>query len=339
MRGQVAALSGQARLGSWTAWRAVVDKWRPSVDRLFPLQNRTSGRFERQCIGSEGWTGTIWAVDDIRLGTALRQIRLRRGLRQSDVARMAGASRATILRIERGHIGTLTVDVLRRVAASLDVRIDLIARWRAGDLDRLLNARHSQFHEQLAVRFRTLPGWVSRPEVSFAIYAERGVIDVLAFHAARQMLVVIERKTDLADINELVGTIDRKRRLAVQIAQGQGWSIGPATRVAAWVIVADGATNRRRIAAHRAMLSSAFPTDGRGMAGWLLDPAVPVRALSIWSDARPGNVGAGLASVRRVSTRPRAVAMAPSRTAPRPDRVTRPSSPSPSRANDLRASI
>src|SRR5207247_502622 len=208
-----------------------------------------------------GWTGTIWAVDDIRLGTALRQIRLRRGLRQSDVARMAGASRATILRIERGHIGTLTVDVLRRVAASLDVRIDLIARWRAGDLDRLLNARHSQFHEQLAVRFRTLPGWVSRPEVSFAIYAERGVID------------------------------------------------GPA-----------------------------FPTDGRGMAGWLLDPAVPVRALSIWSDARPGNVGAGLASVRRVSTRPRAVATGPSRTAPRPDRVTRPSSPSPSRANDLRAS-
>jgi hypothetical protein len=193
--------------------------------------------------------------------------------------------------------------VLRRVAAVLDVRIDLTARWRAGDLDRLLNARHSQFHELVAVRFRSLAGWVSRPEVSFAIYGERGVIDVFAFHLVSQMLLVIELKTDLADINELVGTIDRKRRLAIQIARGQGWAVGSATRVSAWVIVADGATNRRRIAAHRTMLRSAFPIDGRAMAGWLLHPVEPVRALSIWSDAHPGNASTSLAAVRRVSTR------------------------------------
>jgi len=254
-------------------------------------------------------------VDDLRLGTAIRQVRLRRRLRQSDVARLAGASRATISRIERGHFGSLSVDVLRRVAAVLDIRIDLHARWRAGDLDRLLNARHSQFHELVAVRFRSLDGWVSRPEVSFAIYAERGVIDVLAFHEARQMLLVIELKTDLADINELVGTIDRKRRLAIQIADGEGWPVSAATKVSAWVIVAEGATNRRRIAAHRTMLRSAFPTDGRAMAGWLLDPAAPVRALSIWSDAHPGNVGTSIAAVRRVSTRMSKVEAVPPRSA------------------------
>ena len=242
-------------------------------------------------------------MDDLRLGTAIRQVRLRRRLRQSDVARLAGVSRATISRIERGHFGSLSVDVLRRVAAVLDIRIDVNARWRAGDLDRLLNARHSQFHESVAVRFQSLQGWVTRPEVSFAIFGERGVVDVLAFNLAEQMLLVIELKTDLADINELVGTIDRKRRLAIQIAGGEGWSVGPATRVSAWVIVADGATNRRRIAAHRTMLRSAFPTDGRAMAGWLQHPVSSVRALSIWSDAHPGNVGTSLAAVRRVSTR------------------------------------
>src|SRR2546422_9684307 len=101
-------------------------------------------------------------MDDLRLGSAIRQIRLRRGLRQSDVAGLAGVSRATVARIERGHIGTLRVEVLRRVAVALDVRIDLVARWRAGDLDRLFNARHSQFHERVAIRFQELSGWITR---------------------------------------------------------------------------------------------------------------------------------------------------------------------------------
>ena len=233
----------------------------------------------------------------------MRQVRIRRGLRQSDLARMADVSQSTISRIERGHVGKLVIDTVRRVAAALDVRIDMIARWRAGDLDRLLNARHSQFHEVVARRFRALTDWVTRPEVSFAVYGERGVIDILAHHAGRRLLLVIELKTDVADVNELVGTVDRKRRLAVRIASDLGWPIDSGTRVAVWVIVADGATNRRRIAAHRAMLRAAFPSDGRSMAGWLRDPISPLQALSIWSDSHPGTARVDLRSVRWVATR------------------------------------
>jgi transcriptional regulator with XRE-family HTH domain len=242
-------------------------------------------------------------MDDQRLGTALRQVRIRRGLRQSDVALMARVAQSTISRIERGHFGALSVDTVRRVAAALDVRIDMVPRWRAGDLDRLLNARHSEFHELVARRFRALPGWVMRPEVSFAVDRERGVVDILACHAGRGMLLVIELKTDIADVNELVGTVDRKRRLAPRIARDLGWPIDHGTRVAVWVIVAEGATNRRRIAAHRSMLRAAFPSDGRVMAGWLRDPINPVQALSIWSDRHPRTAGADLRSVRRVATR------------------------------------
>lgn len=239
-------------------------------------------------------------MDDLRFGTAVRQVRIRRDLRQLDLARTAGISRATVSRIERGHLGSLSVDTVRRVAAALDIRVDLIARWRSGDLDRLLNSHYSRFHELVARRFASLPGWIARPEVSFAHYADRGVIDILAFHSESGMVLVIELKTDIADVNEMVGTLDRKRRNAVAVAREQGWPVDEATRVSAWLIVADGATNRRRVAAHRVMLRSAFPMDGRSIGGWLIRPDRPIRALSIWSYDHQGNASTELASVRQV---------------------------------------
>jgi hypothetical protein len=103
--------------------------------------------------------------------------------------------------------------------------------------------------------------------VSFSIYGERGVIDLVAWHREREALCVIELKTAIADVNELVGIVDRKRRLAARIVADFGWR--PA-RVSVWVIVAEGRTNRRRIQSHGAMLRAAFPLDGRvgpGVAG------------------------------------------------------------------------
>src|SRR3954454_4551632 len=223
-------------------------------------------------------------MDDQRVGSAFRSIRMRRRLRQSDVARLARVSTATISRMERGHLDTLSVRVIRRVAATLDVRIDLMPRWRAGDLDRLLNARHSELHELIARHIDGLPGWVLQPEVSFAVYGERGVIDILAWHPRRRALLVIELKTDIADVNELVGTVDRKGRHAIGIAIARGWvrARDPSPTVSIWVIVSDRPTNQRRVAAHRAMLRNAFPVDGRSIDGWLRRPGKSIRALSFW---------------------------------------------------------
>src|SRR5688572_803548 len=79
-------------------------------------------------------------MSDQRLGSAIRLVRVRRGWRQADLALRSGVGQATISRIERGHLGTLSLDRLRAVAATLDIRVDVLGRWRAGDLDRLLNA-------------------------------------------------------------------------------------------------------------------------------------------------------------------------------------------------------
>ena len=242
-------------------------------------------------------------MDDQRVGTTIRSVRIRRKLRQEDLARTARVSRATISRVERGHIETLSIRTLRAVAKALDVRVDIVPRWRSGDLDRLLNARHSQLHELVAAHFTELPGWTAEPEVSFAVWGERGVIDILAWHPRRQMLLVIELKTDIADVNELVGTVDRKRRHAIEAALERGWQVGKDARVSVWVIVADSHTNRRRVQAHASMLRAAFPSDGRSIRGWLRDPDRPLRALSFWPDAHPGNLSGGRTPIRRVSKR------------------------------------
>ena len=236
-------------------------------------------------------------MDDSRFGSAIRAVRRKRRWRQRDLAARVGVSVATISRIERGHIDTLSLRSLRSVASVVDVRVDLIARWRAGDLDRLLNAGHSSLHDSVAAWFReTFPDWELAPEVSFNVYGERGVVDIVAWHPGRRALLIIELKTDIADVNELVGTFDRKRRLAREIVKERGWV---PTSVSGWVIVSAGRTNRARIAAHGAMLRAAFPLDGRSILAWLADPTRAIAALSMWSSAR----GGPSASSRRVRLR------------------------------------
>jgi len=236
-------------------------------------------------------------MDDLRVGAAIRAVRIRRGWRQADVAQRAGSSVTAVSRVERGQLDGMPLATLRRIAAALDIRVDLVPRWRGADLDRLLNAGHAEMHEWLAHYFDRLPGWVCAPEVSFAVFGERGVIDILAWHPGRRALLIIELKTDIVDVNDLIGSADRRTRLARTIVADRGWD--PAT-VSVWVVVAPSRTNRRRVVAHKAMLRAAFPTDGRGIRAWLLDPRGRVAALSFWPDSHAGKVGPDLTPARRV---------------------------------------
>jgi hypothetical protein len=179
----------------------------------------------------------------------------------------------------------MRLDDIRRVAAALDIRIDIYGRWRAGDLDRLLNAKHSELHELVARWFADeLPDWVLVPEVSFSIYGERGVIDILAWHEPTRSLLVIELKTAIADVNELLGTFDRKKRLAARVARERGWD--PAD-VSAWLIVSDTRTNRRRLDAHMAVIRNAFPAGTWAIRRWLRRPGDAIAAATIWASPTP----------------------------------------------------
>lgn len=200
-------------------------------------------------------------------------------------------------RLERGHARELAVDQLVRIAEALEILLKLTASWQGGDLDRLVNARHAALHESIARWFLGQPGWQIVPEVSYSIFGERGVIDILAWHAETRTLLVIELKTEIVDVNDLMGRVDQKRRLAAEVAGERGWR--PVT-VAAWVIVADSSTNRRCVARHATVLRAAFPSDGRTMASWVAKPAGAVAGLSFWADARLGSTNKRLATIKRV---------------------------------------
>lgn len=237
-------------------------------------------------------------MDDLRFGSVVRTVRQRRGWRQSDLAARGRVSQATVSSIERGHCGSLSLDTVRRVVAALDIRVDLVARWRAGDLDRLMSARHSRLHELVARHLADrLPEWDLNPEVSFSVFGERGIVDLVAWNAAYRSMLLIELKTEIVDVNELIGTFGRKVRLGRAIARERGWD--PAG-ISGWVIVAPGRVNRERIAAHRSMLRAAFPIDGRGVEAWLRRPIGTVSALSLWHNTTVGSTTADLSPVRRV---------------------------------------
>jgi transcriptional regulator with XRE-family HTH domain len=239
-------------------------------------------------------------MDDLAIGRSVRAARLRRGWRQADLAAASGVSRATVSRIELGDLEAIQLGTIRAVCAGLGMRLTLEARGTGGDLDRLLGARHSAMHEALAKLFAGLPDWTVVPEVTFAIYGERGAIDILAWHGSTRSLLVIELKTELVDIQDTVGTLDRKTRLAPRIAAERGWD--PAS-VSSWLVLAEGATNRRRVAAHASMLRAAYPDDGRTIGRWLRVPRGRVGALSFLSDDRPGSTPSGFSAVHRVATR------------------------------------
>jgi transcriptional regulator with XRE-family HTH domain len=236
------------------------------------------------------------AMDDPRLGAALKSIRLRAGLTQDELAIAAGVPRSLVGRIEHGRIRGVRVDDLRSIAAALDASLDLTLRWQGGDLGRLINARHAAIHESVAARFAELEGWALEPEVSFSSYGERGVIDGLAWHAATRSLLVLELKSEIVDLNDLMGSVDRKRRLAAEIGRSRGWA---PSSVSTWVVVADGRTNRRMFARHAGTLRLKFPADGHAVGAWLRRPMGTINALGFMPIVSLAITGATVAGARQ----------------------------------------
>jgi transcriptional regulator with XRE-family HTH domain len=208
-------------------------------------------------------------MDDQRLGALLRAVRIRRRLRQEDVAAAARVDRSWVSRIERGHLRDVWTGRLRTIAGVLEVGLEDVPSWRGGEVARIVNERHSRLHELFAAHLARTPGWEFATEVSFSSWGERGVIDILAWHAARGVLLVVELKTEIPDPAGVIAQVDRYRRLAPEIGRECGWH---AASVATWVLLAESDMNRRQLARHRVMLRNAFPLDGRTLRRWLRDP-------------------------------------------------------------------
>ncbi len=115
-------------------------------------------------------------------------------------------------------------------------------------------------------------GWVVEAEVSFNHYGDRGRIDVMALHSSLSCLLVAEIKTRIVDVQELLGGVDVKRRIARTLATERGW---PATSVVGAIVVRESTTTRRRLQAHRDLFAG-YGVRGRAGMAWLRRPRTPI---------------------------------------------------------------
>lgn len=115
---------------------------------------------------------------------------------------------------------------------------------------------------------------------------ERGSIDVFAFHPGTGALLVVEVKSVIADSQATLHGLDRKVRLAVDIAKGKGWQ---PRHVSQLLVIAASASSRRRIARLATTYDAALPARGAAVRQWLAAPDRPIAGLLfVSSDSQNG---------------------------------------------------
>jgi transcriptional regulator with XRE-family HTH domain len=215
-------------------------------------------------------------VDDQRVGRVVRALRRRLSWRQDDLANSADCSQGMVSLIERGHLGRVSLPVLRRVIAALDASLVLEVRWRAGALERLLDEDHAAL-VAVVVQLLGSCGWDARVEVTYSEYGERGSYDILAWHAPARILLVIEVKTHLPSAEATLRKLDEKTRLAAKVALERfDWQ--PAA-VARLLVMPESSTLRRRVGRHSGVFMRTFPVRGTAVRGWIHRPTGAISGL------------------------------------------------------------
>ena len=220
-------------------------------------------------------------MEPVRIGLAIRALRRRRRWTQADLGKRAGCSASQISRLESGAWRGVTVRRIERVLGELGARLYLRVLWQGEELDRLLDRDHASMVDAVIGRFAS-HGWLTVPEATFQVAGERGAIDVLAWHEETRILLVIEVKSIVPDIQATLGGIDRKARIAPALARQRGW---PAEHVARILVVPDDRTSRRRIERFGATFARALPARTAEIKRWLAHPSGAISGVLFLSDS------------------------------------------------------
>ena len=210
------------------------------------------------------------------MGTAIRSVRRRRGLRQRDVAQMAHVSQDLVSLVERGRLEQMGVGSVRKIAAALEIGLPFAPRWRGGELARLLDQEHALLVETL-VRLLQRAGWTTLVEYSFNHYGERGSADVVGWHQTHAALLIAEVKSRIVDSQDLHSVLDRKARVVPGLlGRERGWRPRVVGRL---VFVAGTRSNRSVVTRHPSTFGTTLPQRGREARRWLRAPQGGLSAL------------------------------------------------------------
>lgn len=221
-----------------------------------------------------------------RTGRVLRAIRLHLRFSQQAVAEKAGISQSVYSRAERGEFGGMTVDSLDRIVSALGATLIIDIGYRGGLGDRLVDAAHAALVD-LVVRVLDRTGWHVELEFGFNVFGERGSVDVLAWDAATRTLLIIEVKSRLLDLQDMLVALARKLRLVPDLAREErGWD---AVQVARLVVTYASTENKSVIAKHPALFSTALPARGVNIRSWLRSPHGPIAGVWLVSPEALGH--------------------------------------------------
>ena len=220
-------------------------------------------------------------MDVVRFGGDVRLLRARRGWTQRRLATEAKVSRWVVAEIEAGRGDRLTAERLIHVIAALGGYLTIRIQYQGEGLDRLRDRRHAALVDQLVERLRG-EGWEVATEVSFNNFGERGSIDILAFEPTSGALLVIEVKTVVPDIGGMLATLDRKVRLARELAESRGWRVRVVSRL---LVLPEARTARRRIDDHEATFRNAFPARNVEVNRWLRAPSRQLSGLLVLANS------------------------------------------------------
>ncbi|MBA2255063.1 MAG: helix-turn-helix transcriptional regulator [Chloroflexi bacterium] len=235
--------------------------------------------------------------DGKRIGRTLRAIRRHLKLRQIDLARMVGVSQSLVSRVERGILIGIRVETLVQLFAALGARLELRPWWEGASLDRLLDARHAALTEFVVGVLRSC-GWAAHVEITFAVYRERGSIDIVGWHAPTRTLLIIEIKTEFGSMEETLRRFDVKVRLARRIVEERfGWAPSSVSRL---LVLQDLKSNRRHAADLAASLAQLPTVSGWRIRAWLREPLGTFSALWFASPGRGVTASRGSGNVQRV---------------------------------------
>jgi transcriptional regulator with XRE-family HTH domain len=210
------------------------------------------------------------------IGRSLATLRRRCRLRQRDLGTQVGITQGAVSRAESGDMDAVSLRTLQRMFEEVGGELVLNVRYRGGELDRLMDRAHAGLVEQTARRLARL-GWEVQVEVSYSEFGERGSIDILAWHPARRLALVVEVKSEITAVEETLRRHDVKVRLAPKVIHDR-LGVRPAA-TARLLVLPSTSVARRRLAEHAETFALTYPARGRDVTSWLRDPVGPLAGI------------------------------------------------------------
>ena len=224
----------------------------------------------------------------IKFGLRVRAIRSSIGMPQRRLAMRIHRSQGFVSLVERGKVARLSIAEADAISQALGATLVLILEAPiliAGAPQR--DRAHARCVAYVARRLAA-QGWIVRREVIIGARDRPGWIDILAFDPVSRVLLVIEIKTEIADLGGLERQLGWYQREAKRACRDLDWS--PTVVVPCAFALATGA-NDDRMRANAESLRQVFPlrwrelmrivrgespaTDGWGLA--MIDPRSRVR--------------------------------------------------------------